>query len=504
MAGPKPPVDPDATLLGAQQPDDDPDATVLHRLPSEPDPDATLTPDVLARMKTAAAHTPDRPAEIDADATMAPTRPEPEPSSEATVFIPTPGRRRAGAPAPAPVPRAPAPAAAPARAEAGAAELASMVGLNPLVAAANGLLSAVPQLRGSLRHPDAAGLRTEMLAGVARFEQLAKGKGYSAEKIYVARHALCALLDDSVQNTPWGAHAGWKSLVDELGHGQEDFFAVLNSLQDSPAANLEVLEFLAVCLALGYEGHYRKAPGGRVQLQQVRSLLNELVKHERGVRGDELSVRWRGLDVPMRRGSPWMFTWVTACVCAAMLVGVYLIFRVTLATHTEPVARQVASLKAKDTLLVADKAQPVTPRLKLYLAEELAAGRLGLVEDGVKSVVTISGDGLFAPGSDTMQANYVPLLLRIAQALNKVPGSIVITGHTDDQPIRTARYPSNWELSRERAQTVVKLMAGEIAEPARLQAEGLADSEPLAPNDSADNRAKNRRVTAILRVSPQQ
>jgi type VI secretion system protein ImpK len=78
----------------------------------------------------------------------------------------------------------------------------------------------------------------------------------------------------------------------------------------------------------------------------------------------------------------------------------------------------------------------------------------------------------------------------------------VVTGHTDDVPIRTARYPSNWELSTERARSVVGLMSSRMREPARLRAEGLADSEPVAPNDGAANRARNRRVSILLRTAP--
>jgi type VI secretion system protein ImpK len=78
-----------------------------------------------------------------------------------------------------------------------------------------------------------------------------------------------------------------------------------------------------------------------------------------------------------------------------------------------------------------------------------------------------------------------PVILRVAEALDRVPGAILVTGHTDDVPIRTARFPSNWELSTERAASVVKLIAGKLKDPARLRAEGLADSSPVAPNDSA-------------------
>jgi type VI secretion system protein ImpK len=77
----------------------------------------------------------------------------------------------------------------------------------------------------------------------------------------------------------------------------------------------------------------------------------------------------------------------------------------------------------------------------------------------------------------------------------------VITGHTDNKPIRTARFPSNWELSTERAKSVMKVMAASMQDPARLRAEGMADSDPVAANDTEDNRRKNRRVMVILKVA---
>ena len=206
----------------------------------------------------------------------------------------------------------------------------------------------------------------------------------------------------------------------------------------------------------------------------------------------------------MRRRSPWFFSWVNASVCAAVLVMVYLGLRILLATDAEPAARDLAALRAtvQPVAQAAKGGHPLAARLKTYLAREIQDGELVLQEDGARSVVTISGDELFASGSDLIEERYIPMVLRIAQALNKVPGSITIAGHTDDKPIRSARFPSNWDLSRERALTVMKMMSGEIADPGRLRAEGLADSEPVAPNDYAANRARNRRVTTILRVAP--
>jgi type VI secretion system protein ImpK len=126
-----------------------------------------------------------------------------------------------------------------------------------------------------------------------------------------------------------------------------------------------------------------------------------------------------------------------------------------------------------------------------------AAVEVSAVPQGM--LILLKGDQVFAPGSTRPDAKVQPVIERVAQALDKLPGPVLVTGHTDDQPIRTARFPSNWELSTERARNVVGLMAAEMKDPARLRAEGLADSEPLVPNDSAANRAKNRRVAIILR-----
>ncbi|MBU6437346.1 MAG: type VI secretion system protein TssL, long form, partial [Betaproteobacteria bacterium] len=108
------------------------------------------------------------------------------------------------------------------------------------------------------------------------------------------------------------------------------------------------------------------------------------------------------------------------------------------------------------------------------------------------------GDGLFEPGSATLEPSREPLMLRIGDALASIPGLILITGHTDNIPINTPRFPSNWHLSQERAKAVAAILARKVTPATRLQPEGRADSEPVAPNDTAQGRAKNRRVEITL------
>ena len=118
-----------------------------------------------------------------------------------------------------------------------------------------------------------------------------------------------------------------------------------------------------------------------------------------------------------------------------------------------------------------------------------------------RSVVVIRGDGTFASGSASLMPEREALMGRIADALAQVSGSVLVTGHTDSQPIaRTARFPSNWHLSEERAKTVRELLIARKVAAERIRAEGRADAEPVVANDTAANRAMNRRVEVTLFV----
>jgi type VI secretion system protein ImpK len=86
----------------------------------------------------------------------------------------------------------------------------------------------------------------------------------------------------------------------------------------------------------------------------------------------------------------------------------------------------------------------------------------------------------------------------VAAALNDVQGPVIVAGHSDSQPIRSARFPNNLALSLARAEAVAERVGSKVAEPTRLSAEGRADREPIAPNDTAEGRATNRRIEIVL------
>jgi type VI secretion system protein ImpK len=160
---------------------------------------------------------------------------------------------------------------------------------------------------------------------------------------------------------------------------------------------------------------------------------------------------------------------------------------------------RVSERPAAQPAMIAPAAMPAAAAtLSTFLAPEIRQGLVSVREAADRSIVTINGDNLFTSGSATLDPAYDALIGRIANALKQVPGRVVVTGHTDDQRLLSARFPSNWHLSQARAESVRAMLASLTGVPARFSAEGRGDAEPLAPNDTPAGRAKNRRVEITL------
>jgi len=180
-----------------------------------------------------------------------------------------------------------------------------------------------------------------------------------------------------------------------------------------------------------------------------------------------------------------------------------LIFALVLASKSDPVFNTLAAIHSD----VGDLKRappppppPAAPRLKPLLLNEILAGQVDVDEDAVSSHVIIHGDKFYDPGSAEIKPDLVPVINRIAQAINQVPGVVTVGGHTDNQPTkRSLRFPSNYELSLERARGVAALL-GQTVKNHTIKAEGLADSKPIAPNTTPEGRARNRRVEITLRT----
>ncbi|MEH6493186.1 flagellar motor protein MotB [Halopseudomonas sp.] len=140
--------------------------------------------------------------------------------------------------------------------------------------------------------------------------------------------------------------------------------------------------------------------------------------------------------------------------------------------------------------------------LRDVLENELQEGRIQLEHDRKRIVIRVEEKGSFPSGSADMTADFEDMLDKIADVIARLPGEITIEGHTDDIPIHTARFQSNWDLSAARASSVANaLLIGDAVQPERLKVQGYAETRPRANNDSSENRALNRRVEIIIDLS---
>lgn len=128
--------------------------------------------------------------------------------------------------------------------------------------------------------------------------------------------------------------------------------------------------------------------------------------------------------------------------------------------------------------------------------------KLSVLYDGVNVTIRVSEGMLFAAGEDELSEAAYPVLDEISAVLRDMPNNVRVEGHTDNIPVNTERFPSNWDLSSARALRILKYFAGEGGiSPRRLSAIGYGEWRPAASNDTPDGREKNRRVDILVLVS---
>lgn len=426
---------------------------------------------------------------------------------EKTIIKPSPGGRRPAASRPASTGPAPEPGRR--------VELENRKGLNPLERSAAILLNLLSQIRNTSSHPNPTALHKQLASEISQFERRAQQEGLSPETIYMARYVLCSTVDEFVMSTPWGATSIWAqqsllSLFHKETRGGEKVFRLLDKLRQDPARNLDLLELIYLSLSLGFQGRYRVQPNGQSELEQIREDLYYTLRNQRGEHEDELSPNWRGLQKTAMGKTALIPGWMATAIVLMLLVGMYAFWKFSIASHAEPVYGELLSVGGQDSLhpnrvLARPMAQRIVEDLPdrfplaEFLAPEVQAGEVILIETPESVTVRISGDGLFESGSDVVKASFHPLIARIGEGLEQARGRIQVTGHTDNIPVsRSSRFASNFELSERRADSVVRLLSAQVSKPERMFPEGRGHTNPIAPNDSPDGRAVNRRVEITL------
>ncbi|MEO7152959.1 MAG: type VI secretion system protein TssL, long form, partial [Burkholderiaceae bacterium] len=354
-----------------------------------------------------------------------------------------------------------------------------------------------------------AGLKDALADGIRKFEAQARADGLPNEQVVAGRYILCTLLDESAASTPWGGSGVWANqsllvLFHNEAWGGEKVFQLMSKLAENIPANRNLLELMYVVLAFGFEGRYRVLNDGKTQLDGIRVRLSQMLKQGRPEPDKALSPRWQGVPAQVAKLGHGLPIWVLASVAALLLAGVYVGLRFAINSASDPVFSTLQGLDVKAAPVAAAPAPVVpapapAPRLATLLKPDIDAGLVQVRDLADRSVVIIKGDGFFEPGSAVIADRVQPLLGRIGAALRALPGNVLITGHSDNQPIRSVRYPSNWHLSQDRALAVKSTLAG-VLKPERLRSEGRADAEPVDDNATAAGRARNRRVEVTLFV----
>jgi|TARA_R100000388_G_C7244946_1_gene164284 chemotaxis protein MotB len=168
---------------------------------------------------------------------------------------------------------------------------------------------------------------------------------------------------------------------------------------------------------------------------------------------------------------------------------------------------QLFKSSVQETEFLTTPIEEIQSELEASLSGDLKSGEIEIIRDLNDLLIRFSSDDLYRSGSATLQQGALPLFDRVISAIksNRFNDfNVEVEGHTDNTPISSSAYPSNWELSTTRATNVVKYFRGMGIEEGRLKASGYADSKPLVPNEDASgnsiprNKALNRRVDIRL------
>lgn len=266
-------------------------------------------------------------------------------NADKTVIVkPTPGRQQTVPPSSAYSPQPDyRPAAAPVSFPEGGGTSS-----NALTDQAAKLFALIGRLKSTTQHNDVESLHRQTIQTIKAFENNMRSGKANLEIVLAARYALCATIDETVLNTPWGSNSLWSnqsmlSTFHQETSGGEKFFLILDRIRQQPAQNLELLELMFTCLSLGFEGKYRIMPNGHSQVEALRDDLYQAIRSCRGDYEHDLSPRWSGIQIKtaILRQVP---IWVIAAFTAAVLVTIYAGFNYMLYQKMAPAIEQLESV----------------------------------------------------------------------------------------------------------------------------------------------------------------
>ena len=374
---------------------------------------------------------------------------------------------------------------------------------NPLIEAAKPVLILANSMQQTTSQLSTDSLINKFSLLINNFEENAEKNGAKYDAIQAAKYCLCTFVDELAVRAGWADETWSKnsllvSFYDETWGG-ERFFEIIQNLKQDSDKNIDLLEFMYLCLQFGYKGKYQVLNNGELEIDKIKRDLLALIHSKRPDQTVNLFKhnpiitnniqRKRRLAIPL---------WVVGVLGAVALWVSYFTMQWSLGDKFNTASTKVNSLKLPSVITKQQDTQK-TVRLRPLLENEIARKLVSVEDFQDRSTVTILGDGLFESGSAQIQDQYYPVLAAVSQALDSVEGQIIVTGYTDNQPIQSLNFPSNWHLSQARADAVKEILLNYVKNGGtRIRSEGRGSTDPVAPNDTLENRAKNRRVEITL------
>jgi len=207
--------------------------------------------------------------------------------------------------------------------------------------------------------------------------------------------------------------------------------------------------------------------------------------------------------------------WVAGAIAAAFLGFGYVAVSRQVNAAGDDLQQRLADLRPGRLPTIERSAPPVdvprvtsrpgqpepVDRVRGFLQPEILAGLVEVTGDAQRVLVRIKGRGMFPSGSADVDPRFLGLLKRIGEALRDEPGQVTVAGHTDSQPVRTVKFPSNFHLSAARAEIAKRIIAAATGDPSRFSSLGRADTDPVGSNATPEGREANRRIDITL-LSP--
>lgn len=380
------------------------------------------------------------------------------------------------------------------------------IGDNLLIDEASTIFSVIAKIRSTPKHHDVNTLKRQCIEMIKTYEQALRHKSISGEQIESARYCLCSFIDETVLNTSWGGQSEWgaESLLSTFHNetwGGEYFYTLIQSCIANPSEHLLLLELQYLCLSLGFNGKMRIEERGAEKLEEIREQAYRAIRTQRNEHERELTPTCKTSVEYGSSSSKEFPLWVLLSLIGALLISVYMFFSYQINDYSDGVYRELSALvpwTESEPEVLSIKNRDESVRLRQLLQTEIQRDLLEVIDLSGKIRVRISSDNLFKDKGTQIKEDFMPVLAKLARALESISGRILVAGHTDDETIFSSKYPSNWHLSLARANAISDTLASKTDLHGRLWPEGRGEAEPIVPNDSDENRRMNRRIEIDL------